>query len=47
MMIKGAQQVEPTAFDVVEHCKEAGHCPIIGFPEWTADALRRAAGEKF
>ncbi|PQE24882.1 hypothetical protein CJF32_00007248 [Rutstroemia sp. NJR-2017a WRK4] len=47
LMIKGAQQAEPTAFDVVEHCKEGGHCLMISFPEWTADALRRAAGESF
>jgi hypothetical protein len=45
MMIKGAQQMVPTAFDVVEHCKEGGHCLMVSFPEWTAEALRRAAGE--
>jgi len=47
MMIGGAQQVQPTAFDVVEHCAEGGHCLIISHPDWTAEALRRAAGEKF
>jgi hypothetical protein len=44
-MIQGAQQVEPTAFDVVERCEGAGHCVMLSFPEWTAEALRRAAGE--
>jgi hypothetical protein len=47
MMIKGAQQIQPTAFDVVEHCKEGGHCLMVSYPEWTAEALRRAAGEEF
>jgi pimeloyl-ACP methyl ester carboxylesterase len=47
MMIKGAREIEPSAFDVVEHCKEGGHCLMISYPEWTADALRRAAEEIF
>ncbi|EHK95979.1 alpha/beta-Hydrolase [Glarea lozoyensis ATCC 20868] len=47
MMIKGAQMMTPTAFDVVEHHKDGGHCLMISYPEWTADVLRRAAGEKF
>ena len=47
MMIKGAQMMNPTAFDVVESLKEGGHCFMISHPEWTAEALRRAAGEKF
>jgi hypothetical protein len=47
MMIKGAREIEPSAFDVVEHCKGGGHCLMISYPEWTADALRRAAGEIF
>ena len=47
MMVKGAQQIEPTAFDKVEICKEGGHCLMISYPEWTAEALRRAAGEVF
>jgi pimeloyl-ACP methyl ester carboxylesterase len=47
MMIKGAQEIEPSAFDVVEHCKDGGHCLMISYPEWTADVLRRAAGEVF
>jgi hypothetical protein len=45
-MIKEAQQVEPSASDVVEHYKEGGHCIMISYQEWTADALR-AAGETF
>lgn len=45
MMIQGAQQLEPSAFDVVERCEEGGHCVMVSFPEWTAEALRRAAGE--
>ena len=44
-MIKGAQMLEPPAFDVIERC-DAGHCFMISRPEWTADAIRRAAGEK-
>ncbi|CAG8978439.1 hypothetical protein HYALB_00012606 [Hymenoscyphus albidus] len=44
MMLQGARQAEPSAFDVVEKCKEGGHCLMISFPEWTADALIRAAG---
>lgn len=47
MMIKGAQMMNPNAFDVVERLKEGGHCLMISYPEWTAEALRRAAGEKF
>ena len=47
MMIKGAQMMNPTAFDVVESLKEGGHCFMFSHPEWTAEALRRAAGEKF
>ncbi|KAF7880914.1 uncharacterized protein EAF02_006805 [Botrytis sinoallii] len=47
MMIKGAQMMNPTAFDVVESLKEGGHCFMISHPEWTAEALRRAAREKF
>ena len=46
-MIEGAQQIEPSAFDTVEHCKEGGHCVMISHPAWTANALRRAAGETF
>lgn len=46
-MIEGAQQIEPSAFDTVEHCEEGGHCVMISHPVWTANALRRAAGEKF
>lgn len=44
-MLAAAREVEPSAFDVVERCEEGGHCMMIAFPEWTADALRRAAGE--
>lgn len=47
LMINICQQSVPTAFDIVEHCEEAGHCVMASFPSWTADALRRAAGEKF
>ncbi|KAF4634741.1 hypothetical protein G7Y89_g3365 [Cudoniella acicularis] len=46
MMIKGAQQLQPNAFDVIEHCEKGGHCLMISFPEWTANALRRAAGTR-
>lgn len=47
MMIKGAQQMNQGAFDIVEHCRGGGHCLMISHPEWTAYALRRAAGEMF
>jgi pimeloyl-ACP methyl ester carboxylesterase len=46
-MLAGARAIKPSAFDVVEHCEDGGHCLTISRPEWTADALRRAAGEKF
>ena len=45
MMINGAQQIEPTAVDVVERC-DAGHFPMLSQPGWTAEAIMRAAGEK-
>jgi hypothetical protein len=47
VMINLCQQSVPSAFDVVEHCEGAGHCVMASFPEWTTDAIRRAAGEKF
>jgi hypothetical protein len=47
MMIRAVRQVEHSAFDVVEYCEDSGHCLMIGQAEWTADALRRVAGEKF
>lgn len=47
MMVGTARQIEPSAFDVIEHCEDGGHCLMISRPEWTADALRRAAGESF
>jgi pimeloyl-ACP methyl ester carboxylesterase len=43
--IQATRQMEPSAFDVVERCEGAGHCVMISEPEWTAEALRRAAGE--
>lgn len=46
MMITAAKQAVPTAFDMVEKCKDGGHCLMVSFPNWTAEALRRAAGEK-
>ncbi|KAE9378819.1 alpha/beta-hydrolase [Stipitochalara longipes BDJ] len=47
VMLEYCRQSVPGAFDVVEHCEEAGHAVMASQPEWTADALRRAAGEKF
>jgi len=44
-MIVGAQMMEQTAFDIIERC-DGGHCIMIGHPEWTVSAIRRAAGEK-
>jgi len=46
MIINGAMQLEPSAFDVVERC-DGGHCLMISRPQWLADVLRRAAGEVF
>ena len=46
MIINGAKQLEPSAFDVVEKC-DGGHCLMISRPQWLADVLRRAAGELF
>lgn len=42
--IKGAKEAEPTAFDTLETC-DAGHFPMLSQVEWTAQMLRRAAGE--
>jgi pimeloyl-ACP methyl ester carboxylesterase len=39
------RQFEAGSFDVVEEV-DAGHCLMLGRPEWLAGALRRAAGEK-
>ena len=44
MIINGAKQLEPSAFDVVEKC-DGGHCLMISRSQWLADVLRRAAGE--
>ena len=44
MIINGAKQLEPSAFDVIEKC-DGGHCLMISRPQWLADVLRRAAGE--
>jgi hypothetical protein len=46
IIINGAKQIEPSAFDVVERCY-GGHCLMISQPLWLADVLRRAAGEVF
>jgi len=46
MIINGAKQLEPSAFDVVERC-DGGHCLMISHPQWLADVLRKAAGEVF
>ena len=44
MIINGAKNMEPSAFDVIEKC-DGGHCLMISRPEWLAKVLRRAAGE--
>lgn len=44
-MLGNARKEWEGAFDVVERCEEGGHCLMVGFAEWTAGALRRAAGE--
>jgi len=43
LMIKGTQPLSPSAFDVIEHCLEGGHCLMVSYPNWTADTLIRAA----
>lgn len=45
-MLGAARKEVSSAFDVVEKCEEGGHCLMIGFSEWTAGVLRRAAGER-
>lgn len=41
-MIAAAQEVAPSAFDVVERTP-AGHSPFISQPEWLAEKLIKAA----
>ena len=45
-MVTTAQAQQPTAFDVVETCEGGGHCLMISHPEWLANVLKRAAGER-
>jgi hypothetical protein len=47
MMINGTREIESSEFDVMERCETGGCCFMISRSEWAADALRRAAGEKF
>ncbi|KAL3418116.1 hypothetical protein PVAG01_09831 [Phlyctema vagabunda] len=42
-MIKQAQEIAPSSFDVVERC-DAGHSPFVSQPEWLAEKLVKAAG---
>lgn len=44
-IVSTARQQQPDAFDVVETCKDGGHCLMISHPVWLADVLRRSAGE--
>jgi hypothetical protein len=39
MLIMGVQQIEPTAFDIVESFN-GGHCKMISQPSMTANAIR-------
>jgi hypothetical protein len=43
-MIEGPRKMELGAFGVVER-GNGGHYLMISWPEWTAGAIRRAAGE--
>lgn len=45
-IISSARKEVPTAFDAVERCDTAGHCPMISHPEWFTGVMRRAAGER-
>ncbi|KAL2068192.1 hypothetical protein VTL71DRAFT_16290 [Oculimacula yallundae] len=45
MILKAAQDSKPNMVDSVERC-DAGHCVMLSQPQWTADMLRRAAGER-
>ena len=45
-IINSARELEPSAFDVVEKC-DGGHSLMVSCPQWTADVLRKAAGEVF
>jgi pimeloyl-ACP methyl ester carboxylesterase len=44
-MLQKAREAVPTSFDVEERT-DAGHLFMLSRPEWFADVLRRAAGEK-
>ena len=46
LIIKTARQQVPSPFDVVETCEGSGYCLMISNPDWLADVMRRAAGEK-
>ncbi|KAL9058270.1 MAG: hypothetical protein Q9162_001869 [Coniocarpon cinnabarinum] len=46
LVLQSAREQQPSAFDVVETCEGSGHCPMLSHPEWLADVLRRAAGDK-
>ncbi|KAH7321711.1 Alpha/beta hydrolase fold-1 [Rhexocercosporidium sp. MPI-PUGE-AT-0058] len=45
MILKAAQDSKPNMVDSVERC-DAGHCVMLSQPDWTANMLRRAAGER-
>jgi pimeloyl-ACP methyl ester carboxylesterase len=46
MILKAAQDSKPNMIDTVEKCDDAGHSVMLSQPEWTANMLRRAAGER-
>lgn len=45
MILKAAQDSKPNMIDSVERC-DAGHSVMLSQTEWTANMLRRAAGER-
>jgi hypothetical protein len=46
MILMAAQDSLPNMIDAVERCEGAGHCVMLSQVQWTADMLRRAAGER-
>jgi hypothetical protein len=45
IVLNAARTSMPNMIDRVEKCEIAGHFVMLSQPEWTANMLRRAAGE--
>jgi hypothetical protein len=46
MILKAAGDSKPNMIDTVEKCEPAGHSVMLSQVSWTANMLRRAAGER-